>query len=471
MITILRTDIVCRNDRSKIRFFTTLSQYAFDVDLLPIEVRWRSADLSILETTPNVKEVPAPMTKLSFRYARSGPIDPRFQQHVKGRQLNSGWSDSFADESTASLGEPVNPVQTPPSLSSSSSSSSSPGSHPRSSASNTRSPGSPNVSPTGKPSSDSGSGGLSEGAIAGIAIGIGLLGILTALAVFFIWRRKRRHHAARGGGDPPPGAGGIPELHGNPSTLGGGSPAAAAAGAAEKDSTPISPHLPHELSGVSPTPGPVEIPDTSQPFYTGPGSQELPASPQRAVLPPVTGQQQQQASQQQQQFPYSYMGASPQWQTYQEMPQQQQYYPQQQPQLQELGGQNSPSLPTTTTTITSYPHLPPQELGQNSPAPAPAPAAGIYPQPPPAVATAQQIYAYETTAPEPVVPTSSTPSSSNIAYRVESEQLARLQERRQRLLELDRIDREEEEILRRMSQHPGGSSGGGSGGGRAGDSG
>lgn len=400
MLLVVRSDIVCRNDRSKIRFFTTISQFAYDVGLVPLEVRWRSTDLSVFETTPDVKGVPGPLTTLSFQYATSGPVDPRFRQNVRERQVWGSGADPTGSEPT-STGFP----ETPP--------------------------------------SERGPSGLSGGAIAGIVVGIGLVAILIALAAFFIWRRKRRLRDAAGGNAPGPGASGIPELHGNPTGPGGGgSPATAGAalGAAEKDSTPISPHPPHELSGATPAPGPVEIASTSQPYYTGPGAQELPATPLPAVLAPVTGQQQQQSPQQ---FPYTYMGATPQWQTYQAPD-----HPQQ-PQAQELGDQNSPSL-STAAAVTTYPHLPPQELGQTSPAAAPA---VIYPQPPPAVATAQQIYAYEA-APEPaaVVPTSPTPSSSNAAYRVESEQLARLQERRRRLLELERIDREEEELLRRMSQ-------------------
>lgn len=360
---------MCRNDRSRVRFFTTTNQYAYDVNLLPLEVRWQSADLSILQTTPNVKNIAGPVTKLSFEYARprnSSAAEQKLLRQVQARDdLEFADSETWSDVSASSTGFDAVPGGS----------------------------GLPDVS------SD-----LSAGAVAGIGVGVGIAVILILAAGIFVWMRKRRERVAASGG------GGPAELRGNPSLIFEKDSDSqifekdAENQVAEKDSTPLNRDiskfgLRNGLNGE----GDLNVKPLILNDDYGTGPVELPSTPRRATLAPTPQNRPEQP------FPYTYMSSPPQWQAYQGPEQPHSVYDSIRSSGEGVRGEPQIPPPTAKT-------LPDDLLGT------------------------QQNLRQQPTAP------------SNIAYQVEIEQLARLQERRKRLLELERIDREEEEILRRIQQ-------------------
>ncbi|KAM7195043.1 hypothetical protein V8F33_006912 [Rhypophila sp. PSN 637] len=363
------SNIVCRNDRSKVRLFTTAYRYAYDVDVLPLEVRWRSSDLSILQTTPDVKGVPGPGTKLTFEYVRKVPaeVSRAFGKEVKALRRDDAAiseTDWWGSSETWSVSAPV------------------------------ATSGASDFPPPPDPGAYQ--NGPSSGAIAGIAVGAGVFVLLVIAAAFFLWRRKRRQPRSRRSGEGPS------ELPSNPRVV---YEKDAERDVMEKDATPIK-----SRAGVNEEKKKLSLHTASaESSVIPPEPVELPSTPRQAVLAPLPNDAtQREDTSTPKHFPYSYMGSAPQWQTYQDL---------------------EPSSLAMTASRSS-------------------PIA-----PPPAAATSQG---------EQQPPTSSAPS--NIAYQVERGQLARLQERRKRLLELERIDREEEEILRRIQEQEHEKAGHGDGG-------
>ncbi|KAK4209825.1 hypothetical protein QBC37DRAFT_449527 [Rhypophila decipiens] len=356
------SNIVCRNDRSKVRLFTTAYQYAYDVDVLPLEVRWRSSDLSILQTTPDVKGVPGPVTKLTFEYVRKVPaeVSRAFRKEVKALRRDDAatgiWeTDWWGSSETWSVSAPV------------------------------ATSGASDLPPP--PDPEAYQNGPSSGAIAGIAVGAGAFVLLVIAAAFFLWRRKRRQRRSRRSGEGPS------ELHGNQRVV---YEKDSGRDVVEKDATPIKSRTGEDEEKLSFHKAGAESP------VIPPEPVELPSTPRQAVLAPLPNDAtQREDTSKPKHFPYSYMGSAPQWQTYQEL--------------------EPPSLAMTNTPFIT---------------------------PPPAVTTEKDGLPKMQQHPQP--PQATAPS--NMAYQVEREQLARLQERRKRLLELERIDREEEEILKRIQE-------------------
>lgn len=231
--------------------FTTSSGYAYDVDVIPFEVRWRSSDISLLETTPTLNGVSPPVTKVSFKLENPPNITRLLVQprHVSRLDFSSG-DFSSGDASPSEI------IQSPP-------------------------------PETSGPSTDAPQR-LPAGAVAGVVLGVLLSSFLIIAAVVFLFRRRRRERTNMENTHD----GVLLETSDNLPNIMDGS-MTGATGIAEEDSTPISPHtlfeLPDSMTAAGQL-GPVEIPDTSGQVLA---VQELPSPTQPAYLdqsPPTQDQ-------------------------------------------------------------------------------------------------------------------------------------------------------------------------------------